>query len=85
MNVRGTARASLAVLAGYPAADAVNWVRANCCTQAVETPEQQAFVIGLGPDWVQYWCRVDVPGRPARPSHDPGLWVCVRSASMLDR
>lgn len=47
----GTALACLAVLAGHPAADAVAWVRASYCTQAVETPEQEAFVKGLGPDW----------------------------------
>jgi Protein-tyrosine phosphatase len=40
----GTALASLAVLSGYPAGDAVNWVRAHYCSKAVETPEQEAFV-----------------------------------------
>ena len=40
----GTALACLAVLAGHPAGDAVNWVRAHYCSRAVETPEQEAFV-----------------------------------------
>lgn len=43
----GTALACLAVLVGHSAANAVAWVRANYCTQAVETPEQEAFVMGL--------------------------------------
>jgi hypothetical protein len=45
----GTALACLAVLAGERPADAVAWVRANYCSQAVETPEQEAFVAGLSP------------------------------------
>jgi hypothetical protein len=40
----GTALACLAVLTGTPAAEAVGWVRANYCTKAVETDEQEAFV-----------------------------------------
>jgi hypothetical protein len=44
----GTALACLAVLGGHPAGDAVAWVRANYCGQAVETAEQEAFVAGLG-------------------------------------
>jgi protein-tyrosine phosphatase len=43
----GTALACLAVLAGHPPVDAVAWVRTNYCAQAVETPEQEAFVAGL--------------------------------------
>lgn len=44
----GTALACLAVLVGYPAADAVAWVRATYCSQAVETVEQEAFVTAFG-------------------------------------
>lgn len=44
----GTALASLAVLSGQPAGEAVAWVRANYCAKAVETPEQEAFVGRLG-------------------------------------
>ena len=40
----GTALAWLAVLEGHPREDAVAWVRANYCTEAVETAEQEAFV-----------------------------------------
>ncbi len=40
----GTALACLAVLGGHPAGEAVAWVRANYCSKAVETPEQEAFV-----------------------------------------
>lgn len=43
----GTALACLAVLAGFPATDAVAWVRARYCQKAVETAEQEAFVAGL--------------------------------------
>ena len=43
----GTALACLAVLAGYPAADAVAWVRTNYCPKAVETAHQEAFVTAL--------------------------------------
>jgi hypothetical protein len=43
----GTALACLAVLAGHPAADAVAWVRSAYCEEAVETPEQEAFVIAV--------------------------------------
>jgi hypothetical protein len=42
----GTALACLAVLAGHPAPDAVAWVRSAYCEDAVETAEQEAFVIG---------------------------------------
>jgi hypothetical protein len=44
----GTALAILAVLGGHPPAEAVAWVRASYCPEAVETPEQEAFVAGLG-------------------------------------
>jgi protein-tyrosine phosphatase len=40
----GTALACLAVLGGYPADRAVDWVWANYCRAAVETPRQEAFV-----------------------------------------
>jgi Protein-tyrosine phosphatase len=40
----GTALACLAVLTGTPANEAVDWVRAAYCPQAVETAEQVAFV-----------------------------------------
>jgi protein-tyrosine phosphatase len=43
----GTALACLAVLTGHPAADAVAWVRANYCPEAVETAGQEAFIIRL--------------------------------------
>lgn len=43
----GTALAYLAVLAGHPAADAVEWVRATYCAHAVETQEQAAFVAAM--------------------------------------
>jgi Protein-tyrosine phosphatase len=40
----GTVLACMATLAGVPAADAVEWVRANYDERAVETHEQEAFV-----------------------------------------
>ena len=40
----GTALACLAVLTGVPADDAIAWVRSEYCADAVETPEQEAFV-----------------------------------------
>ena len=40
----GTALGCLAALAGHPPDDAVAWVRANYCTEAVETDDQAAFV-----------------------------------------
>lgn len=43
----GTALACLAILAGQQAATAVDWVRAAYCPLAVETAQQEAFVIGL--------------------------------------
>jgi len=43
----GTALACLAVLSGLPADDAVAWVRANYCDKAVETREQEAFVLEM--------------------------------------
>lgn len=43
----GTALSCLAVLSGQPAADAVPWVRANYCGQAVETAAQESFVAAL--------------------------------------
>jgi hypothetical protein len=44
----GTALACLAILAGTPASDAVEWVRANYCQRAIETSEQEAFVGAFG-------------------------------------
>lgn len=44
----GTAMAIAAVLSGLPADQAVAWVRADYCTKAVETPEQESFVGRLG-------------------------------------
>jgi len=44
----GTALACLAVLSGHPAGEAVAWVRANYCADAVETADQEAFIVGLG-------------------------------------
>jgi len=43
----GTALACLAVLGGHPRGDAVAWVRAHYCGAAVETAEQEAFVVAL--------------------------------------
>lgn len=43
----GTTLACLAVLTGHPPREAVAWVRANYCGEAVETPEQEAFVVDL--------------------------------------
>jgi protein-tyrosine phosphatase len=40
----GTVIASLAVLAGVPAADAVGWARANYHRRAVETPWQRRWI-----------------------------------------
>lgn len=40
----GTALACLAVLTGTPAADAVDWVRANYCYKAVEADSQHELV-----------------------------------------
>lgn len=43
----GTTLACLAVLSGHPRSDAVAWVRANYCGNAVETEEQERFVATL--------------------------------------
>jgi hypothetical protein len=43
----GTALACLAVLTGHPPRDAVAWARSNYCRKAVETPEQEAFIVAL--------------------------------------
>ena len=43
----GTALACLAVLTGLSAFDAVAWVRSRYCAEAVETPEQEAFIAAL--------------------------------------
>ncbi len=44
----GTALACLAVLTGAPPDGAVDWIRANYCPDAVETPDQRAFVESYG-------------------------------------
>jgi hypothetical protein len=46
----GTALACLGVLSGVPAPDAVAWVRSAYCAEAVETPEQEAFVRAVVPN-----------------------------------
>jgi hypothetical protein len=46
----GTALACLAILCGHPPFEAIPWVRANYCADAVETVEQEAFVIRLPAD-----------------------------------
>jgi hypothetical protein len=43
----GTALACLVILCGHPPGEAVTWVRANYCALAVETAEQEAFVVGF--------------------------------------
>jgi hypothetical protein len=43
----GTALACLAVLTGYPSAEAVAWVRAAYCAEAVETAQQEAFAVAF--------------------------------------
>jgi hypothetical protein len=44
----GTALACLAILTGHPRDEAVAWVRANYCSDAVESAEQEAFVFNFG-------------------------------------
>jgi hypothetical protein len=44
----GTALACLAILSGHPPGDAMAWVRANYCTDAIETAEHEQFVIAFG-------------------------------------
>src|SRR3954447_11248880 len=41
----GTVLACMAVLAGVPGCDAVDWVRSNYLPGAVETPEQESWVL----------------------------------------
>ena len=43
----GTALAVLAVLTGRADSEAVEWVRATYCAKAIETTEQERFVIGF--------------------------------------
>jgi hypothetical protein len=45
----GTALAWLAVLSGRSPSEAVEWVRANYCEQAVETDDQASFIAALHP------------------------------------
>jgi hypothetical protein len=45
----GTALACLAILAGEPADNAVNWVRTAYCAKAVETAGQEAYVAQFRP------------------------------------
>ena len=40
----GTALACMAIFSGLSPSDAVEWVRSNYCTQAIEILEQEAFV-----------------------------------------
>jgi protein-tyrosine phosphatase len=44
----GTVLACMAILSGTPADDAVSWVRANYDHGAVETAEQEAWVLWFG-------------------------------------
>lgn len=44
----GTALGCLAILAGEPAGQAVDWVRTSYCAAAIETPDQEAFVARFG-------------------------------------
>jgi protein-tyrosine phosphatase len=43
----GTVLGCLAVLTGHPHGEAVAWVRARYCADAVETAEQERFVVGF--------------------------------------
>ena len=43
----GTALAGLAVVAGYPAGEAIGWVRANYCQRSVETADQEELILSL--------------------------------------
>ena len=43
----GTALACLAILCGVPCSGPVAWVRENYCTSAVESDQQEAFVVGF--------------------------------------
>jgi hypothetical protein len=43
----GTALACLAILTGQRPADAIAWVRAHYCPEAVETTAQEEFITGL--------------------------------------
>ncbi len=40
----GTALGCLAIMCGHPPSEAVAWVKANYCQEAVETPDQERFV-----------------------------------------
>jgi len=44
----GTVLACMAILSGVPADQAVEWVRANYATRAVEIPEQAKWVLWFG-------------------------------------
>jgi hypothetical protein len=46
----GTALACMAILAGVPSDDAVEWVRANYCAKAIEPPYQEPWV-----EWFGRW------------------------------
>lgn len=45
----GTAIAVLAIMSGVDPADAVDWVRANYHSRAVETRRQRAWILSAGP------------------------------------
>ncbi|HEY3941935.1 MAG TPA: protein-tyrosine phosphatase family protein [Acidimicrobiales bacterium] len=47
----GTALACLAVLSGVPPDEAVGWIRARYCPSAVETADQEAFVLRFPGRW----------------------------------
>ena len=56
----GTALAAMAVLAGVPADEAVEWVQENYCKEAVETAQQEWWV-----EWFAGWLvGTDVPDFP---------------------
>ena len=43
----GTALACLAVLGGQRSAEVIAWVRGHYCSEAVETTDQEEFIIGV--------------------------------------
>jgi protein-tyrosine phosphatase len=50
----GTVLACMAILAGVPALDAVEWVRSTCCRRAVQEPAQQY--------WIERWAERHAAG-----------------------
>jgi hypothetical protein len=55
----GTVLACMAILAGFPASNAVAWVRENYDSQAVETPDQVRWVMWFAGQQSTHW-----PGDP---------------------